>query len=51
LDLVKKQLIERDGKISPKDQENIDIVENEYDDVMDILSNFGQEKITDCLQV
>jgi hypothetical protein len=35
--------------LTQKDNESLGRLENEYHTVMDILSNFGQEIITDCL--
>ena len=36
--------------ITSQDQVNFRQYENEYESMIDILSNFGQEKIIDCLQ-
>ena len=48
---LKEEMKSKGIALTTEDCQNLQRLENEYEAVMDILSNFGEEKITDCLKV
>jgi len=48
--MLEQQMIKSGKGISPQDRIILNQAKNEYKNMVDILSNFGTEKIVDCIQ-